>query len=182
MRLVLAFRAFFATLFNGLTAQRVGEVLRGLPAPVPAAAPTSPAAERPAPKPPSRSEALTLLAALQRETRFVDLVQEPLANYSDAQIGAAARDVLRDCGKVLDRMFGLAAVVQQDEGSAVDLPADYDAGRFRLVGRAAEATAPLRGQLVHHGWEATKCELPTWTGSAAALRIIAPAEVEVGPG
>ena len=52
-------------------------------------------------------EALTLLAALQREARFVDLVQESLDAYTDAQIGGAARDVLRDCRKTLDRMFAL---------------------------------------------------------------------------
>ena len=40
-----------------------------------------------------------------REARFVDLVNESLDGYSDAQIGAAARDVLRDSKKVLDRLF-----------------------------------------------------------------------------
>jgi hypothetical protein len=38
---------------------------------------------------------------------------------------------------------------------------------------------PLRGKLVHPGWEATKCELPTWTGSKDSARVIAPAEVEI---
>ena len=60
------------------------------------------------PKPPARSEAITLLAALQREARFVDFIQESLAGYTDAQIGAAARDVHRDCGTVLKRMFAFS--------------------------------------------------------------------------
>jgi hypothetical protein len=47
---------------------------------------------------PARSEALNLLAAMQREARFVDFIREPLDGYSDAQIGAAARTVHRDCG------------------------------------------------------------------------------------
>ena len=65
-----------------------------------------PAARKPPPKP-ARSEAVTLLAALQREARFVDFIKEPLDGYSDAQIGAAARDVHRDCGKVLDRLLAI---------------------------------------------------------------------------
>ena len=67
------------------------------PAPV-RPVPAAPPAAEPAPR---RSDAITLLAALQREARFVDLVQEPLGEYSDDQIGAAARDVLRDCREVL---------------------------------------------------------------------------------
>ena len=64
-------------------------------------------------KPPkaARSEAITLLATLQREARFVDFIKEPLDGYSDAQIGAAARDVHRDCGKVLDRLFAIQSLV-----------------------------------------------------------------------
>jgi hypothetical protein len=57
-------------------------------------------AKKPAAAPRPRSEALTLLATLQREARFVDFIKESLEGYSDAQIGAVARDVHRDCGKV----------------------------------------------------------------------------------
>jgi len=38
---------------------------------------------------------------------------------------------------------------------------------------------PYRGVLRHHGWRATRCELPTWTGSAQAATVVAPAEVEL---
>ncbi|MGD0654182.1 MAG: DUF2760 domain-containing protein [Thermoguttaceae bacterium] len=131
-----------------------------------------------APKPPARSEAITLLAALQREARFVDFIQESLAGYSDAQIGAAVRDVHRDCNAVLQRLFALKPAVPQDEGSEMELPKGFDAGRFRLTGNVA-GEPPLRGKLVHPGWEATKCELPTWTGSKDSARVIAPAEVEI---
>ena len=65
----------------------------------------------------ARSEAITLLATLQREARFVDFIKEPLDGYSDAQIGAAVRDVHRDCGKVLDRLFAIRSLVDQEEGS-----------------------------------------------------------------
>jgi len=132
-----------------------------------------------APARPVRSEAITLLAALQREARFIDFIKEPLDNYSDAQIGAAVRDVHRDCAAVLERMFAIRPVVEQEEGSRVEVPAGFDAGRYRLTGNVA-GEPPFTGALVHHGWEATTCNLPGYTGSQSAARVIAPAEVELG--
>jgi hypothetical protein len=178
MRLAIAFRAFFLALFNAAAAQRIAAAL--LPAetlsPLPGA---EPAARKPEPvKRPARSDAVSLLAALQREARFVDLVQESLDQYSDEQVGAAARDVLRDCRSVIDRLFGLQPVIVQDEGASVDVPAGFDTGRWRLTGNVA-GEPPFRGRLVHHGWEASRCDMPQWAGSDAAARIVAPAEVEL---
>jgi hypothetical protein len=136
--------------------------------------------KRPKPEPPARSEAITLLAALQREARFVDFIQEPLGAYSDAQIGAAARDVHRDCGAVLERMFALQPIVDREEGAEIEVPAGFDPGRYRLTGNVA-GEPPFRGPLVHHGWEATRCELPAWSGSKTSARVVAPAEVELKP-
>ncbi|MFO0903296.1 MAG: DUF2760 domain-containing protein [Pirellulales bacterium] len=186
MRLGLAFRAFFRTLGNAAVAEQVERVLNGetiaLPPPrgreADAARPDAPASARPAPKTPARSEALTLLAALQREARFVDLVQESLDGYSDAQIGSAARDVLRDCRKTLDRMFSLQPLLAQPESAEVEVPAGYDPNRFHLTGQVVQSP-PLRGQLVHPGWQATTCALPSWSGASDSALIVAPAEVEV---
>ena len=94
-------------------------------------------APKPAAKKPRRvirSDAVTLLDALQREARFVDFVQEPLADYSDAQIGAVARDVHRDCGRVLERLFALRPIEQREDGAEMEVPAGFDAGRYRLTG------------------------------------------------
>lgn len=185
MRIWLAIRVFFQTLFQSQVADAVRRVLAGEgPADQPRPAPSEPAppqrpAQGPKPvRPPVRSDALTLLATLQREARFVDIVREPLADYSDAQIGAAARDVLRDCGVVLDRLFGLRAVVDQEEGSPVEAPAGFDAARYRITGNVSGAP-PFRGRLVHHGWEATRCDLPQWSGSESSAMILAPIELEV---
>jgi len=133
-----------------------------------------------APKPvgPTRSEALTLLAALQREARLVDLVLEPLDQYTDAQIGAAAREVLRNTAKTLDRFFALRPVLQAQEGTVIEVPRGFDPNRYRLVGQVA-GQPPYRGQVVHPGWQASRCDLPTWTGPEEAAWIIAPAEVEI---
>ena len=126
---------------------------------------------------PARSEAITLLATLQREARFVDLVQESLTEYSDAQVGAAARDVLRDCRTVLDRFFDLHPVVDQPEGTPVEIGVDQSTGRYRLTG--ADSTGlSNQGSLVHHGWEARQCQLPMWSGSEDLALLVVPAELE----
>ena len=48
----------------------------------------------------------------------------------------------------------------------------------RLVGNVT-GNPPFRGNLRHAGWEATKVQLPEWTGAASAAKVIAPAEVEI---
>jgi len=186
MRIGLALRLFWAGLWGGPIAERLDRVLRGqeeAPAAPPARGgePVGPSAERPtvAPKQATgRSDALTLLAALQREARFVDLVKEPLTHYSDEQIGAAARDVLCRCERVLDRFFGLAPLSDSPEGTQVEVPAGYDPYQFQVVGHTA-GSGPYRGKIVHPGWKATRCELPVWSGSREAAAVVAPVEVEI---
>src|SRR5436190_1080982 len=102
-RIGLAFRAFFAALFKPVLADQLRRVLGGetLPKVTHVEKPPQPSvASEP---PPKRSEAVTLLAALQREARLVDLIQQPLAQFSDEQIGSAARNVLTDSAGVLSR-------------------------------------------------------------------------------
>ena len=176
-RVWIAIRAFFAVLFSGRRAAEVKALLAGRPARVEG----PPARERKRPPKPERvvrSEAISLLATLQREARLVDFIKEPLDDYTDAQIGAAVRDIHRDCAAVLERLFGLEPVVDQEEGTEVEVPAGFDSGRFRLTGNVT-GQPPFRGRLVHHGWEATRCELPEWSGSPAAACTVAPAEVEL---
>lgn len=182
MRIGLAIRAFFKILLDASCA-RVIQAALDRPADDTAddyrfATQRTEVAETVMDGSPHRSDAISLLATLQREARFIDMIKEPLAQYSDAQIGAAARDVLRDCGQVLDRLFDLRPVVDQEEGSSVDVPVGYDAGRYRLTGNVG-GVPPFRGRLVHHGWMAAHCEVPTWSGSPASSMILAPEEIEV---
>lgn len=172
-RFVLAFRAFFAVLFDRQSAERVEQCL--LPAPA-AAAPAEPAPAKP--KAARRSDAVQLLATLQREARLVDFLLEPIADYADDQVGAAVRNVHRDCQGVLERAFGLKPLLAETEGAPMEVPAGFDAARIRLTGQVA-GQPPHRGTLVHAGWLATRCELPEWTGGAEGALVVAPAEVEV---
>lgn len=189
MHLGLAIRAFFRVLFNHQLAAAVRRALDGGgvasvgegAAKQPVGLPPESSKEKPAARPqakPQRNDAIALLAALQREARFVDLVQESLDQYSDAQVGAAARDVLRECGQVLERLFGLVPVLADGEGAQVSTPAAVDTGRYRMVGQVM-GDPPYHGKLVHHGWEASRCDLPQWNGTKDSANIVAPAEVEV---
>ena len=178
-RIAVAFRAFFAALFNAASAEQLAAALEGKansdaqqPAPPPQPAPL------PEPTAPTRSEAITLLSALQREARFVDFIQESLEGATDEQIGAVVRDVHRDCGAVLGRMFGIEPLLSDEEGAAVEVPVGFDSARFRLVGNVA-GEPPHQGRLAHHGWVATKCELPTWSGKPDSALVVSPAEVEL---
>jgi hypothetical protein len=179
VRILLAFRVFFAVLFSGQVAQRAVLALTDESASQPkAAAPKPEKKAPPKPKKPARSEAVTLLAALQREARFLDFIKEPLDGYADAQVGAAARDVHRDCGAVIERMFDVEPLMTDEEQSQIEVPQGFDSGQYRLTGNV-QGEAPFQGRLMHHGWKAAKCDVPQWSGSDKAARVIAPAEVEL---
>lgn len=165
-RIIAATRAFFRILWTGADRASVP----ALPTVEP------PVREVAAPKPPS--DALVLLATLQREARLLDFLKEDLSAYDDSQIGAAVRDIHRDAGKTLERLFSIRPVSNGDEGSPQELPAGYDATHFRLTGRVG-GSGPFRGTLRHAGWRAERVALPQFTGSPEAAQILAPAEVEL---
>ena len=186
MRLGLAFKVFWASLTNRDVAARLERALRGgeppsLPEPgrqdaggrVPEASQALPRTGPP-PAATARDSAITLLSALQREARLVDLVREDLGQYSDAQVGAAARPCLQHCAAVLDRWFAPEPVVSAADGEIVDVPADAPPTRFQWIGEGSASS----GKLLHHGWQAGKVELPQWTGPKADVRVIAPAQVQ----
>lgn len=199
-RLLVAVRLFFAVLLGQVPCDAAARLLdrdsaprtgSARPAASPAAdtpaeptqarsePPKASPAGRPAPHAqPARSDALTLLATLQREARLLDIVTEPLGDYSDEQIGAAARDVLRNCHLALERMFGLEPVLSLPEGSQTEVPAGADPGEIRVTGKVS-GQPPYSGALVHRGWRASRCELPAWSGQDKSRLVIAAAEVEV---
>ncbi len=121
--------------------------------------------------------ALALLALLQREGRLVDFLREPLDGFSDADIGAAARDVHRGCRKVLDQHLSLEAVMPGEEEAKVSVPKGFDPAEIRLVGEA-KGEPPFRGTLRHHGWRVVEAKLPA-LAEGIDRAVIAPAEVEL---
>lgn len=195
-RFTLAFRCFFKLLFAGrLPAAAVAylpekkEEARALPEPKKEPEPEKvekkkPVAEvKPVVKPSAdlaahhRDGALALLALLQREGRLVDFLRESLESYQDADIGAAVRDIHRGCKKVIEEHFVLEAVMPGEEDTRVKVPAGFDPGEVRLIGKIS-GEPPFTGTLRHHGWRVTEVKLPTLT-EGVDRRVLAPAEVEI---
>jgi hypothetical protein len=126
---------------------------------------------------PDPTSALQLLAILQREGRLLDFLQDDVAAYSDAEIGAAARVVHQGCKRGLADYVEIVGVRAEAEGAPVLLEAGFDAARTRVTGNLV-GEPPFRGTLAHHGWRVTKIRLPRLAGGHDP-RIVAPAEVEV---
>ncbi len=182
MRFVLAFSCFFRLLFGGK-----------LPAAAAAYLPVEAKPQLPEPvvvpekvieKPKTnvatyhRDGALALLALFQREGRLVDFLNEALDAHSDADIGAAARDVHRGCKKVFAQHLTFEPVMPGVEEDTVTVPKGFDPAEIRLIGEA-KGEAPYRGVLRHHGWRVVMAKLPA-LGEGVDRMVVAPAEVELG--
>ena len=125
----------------------------------------------------SPDAALQLLGLLQKEARFIDFVQEDVSQYSDAEIGAAARVVHDGFRKVLRQYFELEPVRTEAEGKRITLPKGFDASSIRITGNIV-GQAPFTGTLVHRGWKATEVKLPKLT-EGHDVKVVAAAEVEL---
>ncbi|SIO53312.1 DUF2760 domain-containing protein [Paraburkholderia phenazinium] len=183
-RISLAVGTFFSILGDGEFAARVQRLRSGAPTAAPTAAPVATPAPAPTPQPAvpalkqaSPDAALQLLGLLQRDARFIDFVEEDVAGYSDADIGAAARVVHGGCRTVLREHFTIRPVREEAEGSRVTLPEGFDATAVRLTGNVV-GKAPFTGSLSHRGWRVQDVRLPKLAASHDTS-IIAAAEVEL---
>ena len=172
-RIGLAFGAFLDVLRDPQVAARLRTGRDGA---MPAQSAAEPAAA-PTLKQASPDAALQLLALLQRDARLIDFVSENLADYTDAQIGAAARLVHEGCAKVLREHFSIVPVRDEAEGSRITLPAGFDAAAVRLTGNVV-GQPPFNGSLSHRGWRVTEVRLPK-LAEGHDTRVLAPAEVEL---
>ncbi len=121
--------------------------------------------------------AVQLLAILQREGRLLDFLQEDVDAYSDAQIGAAVRDIHRGCKKALAEHMPLEPVLREAENAQVRVDPGFDPSRIRLVGNVV-GEPPFTGALRHHGWRIAKVQLPS-PARGTDPSVVAPAEVEL---
>jgi hypothetical protein len=164
-RIQLAVAAFFSILFKGRLPAALQPAARAEPPAQPIAAD-------------SQDRAVQMLALLQREGRLIDFALEDLAAYSDAQIGAAARDVHAGCHRVLERYVTLEAILSGREGETVTVGQgqQVDPAAFHLIGNVA-GQPPFRGTLLHPGWRASRVSLPPL--GTTGRTIVAPAQIEV---
>jgi len=179
-RLSLAVGTFFAVVGDREFAGQVRRLRDGaaVTAPVAAREPVATPAPTPAPtiKEASPESALQLLGLLQRGARFVDFVEEDIAGYSDADIGAAARLVHDGCRATLREHFTIRPVREEAEGSRVTLADGFDATAIRLTGNVV-GKPPVNGNMSHRGWRVEEVRLPMLTKTHDAT-VIAQAEVE----
>jgi hypothetical protein len=122
---------------------------------------------------------LRVLAVLQRDGRLVDFLQEDIDPYTDAQIGAAVRDIHRGCRKALRDYLTVEPVMDATEGQGVTVAQDFDPAAIRLTGNVA-GSPPFKGVLKHHGWRVREVRLPALPAVRdQSASVLAPAEVEI---
>ncbi|HJL17460.1 MAG TPA: DUF2760 domain-containing protein [Sandaracinaceae bacterium LLY-WYZ-13_1] len=188
-RIFLAWVAYFRTLFDADFAAGVVRLREGGPALPPPKEEEAPA-EKPKPEKEAKKKepppvlktagpeaALQLLGLLQREGRFVDFVEEDLADAADEDIGAAARVVHEGCRKALNEHFTIAPVHASEEGERVTVEEGFDAHEIRLTGNVV-GDPPFEGELTHRGWKVTDVSLPKMS-EGHDPHVIAAAEVEL---
>ena len=172
-RVGLAFSVFLRILFDALFAGKLVQLLSGGPE---QASPPAAIAE-PMLKDTAPDAALQLLGMLQQQGRLVDFLEENIAEYSDAEIGAAVRVVHDGCRKTLREHFTLVPIRREAEGARVTLQAGFDASAVRLTGNLV-GEAPFTGTLAHRGWRVTDVRLPQ-LARGHDVQVIAAAEVEL---
>jgi hypothetical protein len=126
---------------------------------------------------PKEISVVQILGLLQREGRLLDFLEEDIAPYDDAQIGAAVREVHRGCRAALEDTLGLKPVLDAPEGSEVEIEEDFDPAKIRLIGNV-RGNPPFKGIIRHCGWRYTRMNLPKWTAKDKT-DVLAPAEIEV---
>lgn len=179
-RLWFAWLCFFRVLFDGAFAARAWSARDASP-PLDAESTSETPASTPAPattasEAPSSDAALQLLGLLQREGRLIDFLQQDVAAFSDADIGAAARVVHEGCRKALRSHVTILPVREEREGGAITLD-HFDPNAVKLVGNVG-GTRPFRGTLRHRGWRVEALELPR-RAPGNDSSVLAPAEVEL---
>ena len=155
-RFWLALRAFWLIVTEPVFAARVEPLFH--------AAPTGPD--------------LRVLALLQRDGRLIDFLEEDIDAYSDAQIGAAVRDIHRGCRKSLHDYLTIEPVLNAAEDERVTVATDYDPAAIRLIGNV-DGVPPFQGVLKHHGWRVKEAHLPTLPATVGDTSVLSPAEIEI---
>lgn len=177
-RLWLALVCVVRIVFDARFAARVFPLVRGAPEPPRLAEPASEKPPAEAPRDGHDPDAvLGLLALFQREGRLVDFLQQDVAAFSDADVGAAARVVHEGCRRALASHFELEHVRDEAEGTTVTVAAGFDGSAVKLTGDV-RGEPPYRGVLRHSGWRVRRVALPERVPGHDA-RVVHPAEVEL---
>lgn len=119
-----------------------------------------------------------LLVLLQREGRLIDFLEQDIEDEDDEDIGAAARDIHKNCRKALRKHFSVAPVLEGvEEDDDVTVPKGFNPEEIRLLGKV-KGNPPFKGTVLHPGWKAKKINLPQ-IAEDVNTNILAAAEVEL---
>ena len=178
-RLVTAFKAFWSILFNRETQERWRQLEAGVQRSRASAVSDTEKATASTDEEGAdiASDAVYTLTLLQREGRLVDFLLEEISSYTDAQVGAAVRQIHDNCRNVLQDNFGIEAIRPEPEGATVQVSEALDPQQVRLIGNAS-ATPPFSGALRHPGWKVTRVDFPE-RHSKRDPAVVRPAEIEV---
>jgi hypothetical protein len=163
-RFGLAFKSFQRTLRDQAFAEKAQALL-------------APAEAKPKTPPKPSGAPLRLLGLLQREGRLLDFLLEDIQAYPDQQIGAAVRDIHRQCQSAIKEHLVLEPVLPQSEGAPIEVPPGFDPSAIRLTGNVT-GQPPFKGTLQHHGWRVKELKL-TAPAEGQDEFILMPAEVEL---
>jgi hypothetical protein len=173
-RIGLAFRAFFAILFNDRLPEEIAQAFGFVKE---QAVPKPPPVTKPAVEVRTADGALQMLSILQRDARLIDFLMEDIAPYSDDQVGAAVRNLHEQSRAALERYVSLRPVIDGVEGTNTRFDS-RDASAVKLLGNVPADGKASAGVLRHKGWRVEKIELPK-IPSGQNVQILAPAEVEI---
>lgn len=121
--------------------------------------------------------ALQLLGLLQQQARFLDFVSEDVSQYSDAEIGAAARVVHDGCSKIIGQYFEIEPIRADKENTRITLQKGFNASENRITGNIV-GKPPFTGTLLHRGWRAARVDLPR-LAPGHDVHVLVPAEIEL---
>ena len=118
--------------------------------------------------------AIFSLNLLQREGRLIDFIQEDISSFSDAQVGAAVRQIHAQSAETIEKYFKLRAISEVGEGSEMEVPEDFDPSKVRLTGAVEQGAKS--GVVRHKGWISSEQALPQQVGTRNRC-VVCPAEL-----
>ncbi|MCK5834510.1 MAG: DUF2760 domain-containing protein [Lentisphaeria bacterium] len=118
--------------------------------------------------------AIFTLNLLQREGRLIDFIQEDISSFSDAQVGAAVRQIHQQSAETIEKYFKLRAISTVSEGSEMDIPESLDPSMIRLSGKTEQGAKT--GVVRHKGWISSEQALPQQVGSRNQS-VVCPTEI-----
>ncbi len=123
------------------------------------------------------AETIHFVSILQQRGRFIDFIMQDIAPFSNEEVGAVARFVHQGCRAVMAEHFSIEPLVTDEEGSELRYEVEPRGERVRFQG--APTSFPLKGVVLHRGWQTTRAALPVVTVDLQPPYILAPTEVEV---